>query len=179
MAPRVPSQSYSALCTEKQKTAEIVLNNLFGAHVHVLSQNPVSPLHHPLPSLPNHTPFTTIAFSAMAVARAIFRFILKNVAICLEIVSDHHDELFYICLLFGIVVLILLSSILVVIGRIVLNKRRITNAAKLQTSETGTTALPTECTETISNEMDIDLTAPATIPSISRNNVSGRVFAGD
>lgn len=63
-----------------------------------------------------------------------------------------------------------------VIGRIVLNKRRNTNAAKLQTSETGTTALPTECTETVSNEMDIDLTAPATIPSISRNNVSGRIF---
>lgn len=86
--------------------------------------------------------------------------------------ADHHDELFYICLLFGVVVLILLSSILVVIGRIVLNKRRINNATKLQTSETGTTALPNECTETISDEMDIDLTTPATIPSISRNNVS-------
>lgn len=85
--------------------------------------------------------------------------------------ADHHDELFYICLLFGVVVLILLSSILVVIGRIVLNKRRVNMAAKMQTSETGTTAIPAECTETISDDMDIDLTAPATIPSISRNNV--------
>lgn len=41
----------------------------------------------------------------------------------LAFVTAHYDEIFYICLFFGIAVLILLSSIMIVFGRIILHKR--------------------------------------------------------
>lgn len=109
--------------------------------------------------------------------------------------ADHHEELFYICLLFSVALFVLLSSIMIVIGRIVLNKRHQQNSnetsvnesavgdaamTKLQTEHTTTTASASAVAtttaladENTSDDMDIDLTTAITISSISnRNNVS-------
>lgn len=108
-------------------------------------------------------------------------------------IADHHEELFYICLLFSVALFVLLSSIMIVIGRIVLNKRHQQNSNESSVSETAAgvaamTKLPTEDTtasattstvvtnavadENTSDDIDIDLTTAITISSISnRNNV--------
>lgn len=56
-------------------------------------------------------------------------------------VSAHYDEIFYICLFFGIAVLILLSSIMFVFGRIILHKRNASamNSGAASVSELSTT----------------------------------------
>lgn len=65
----------------------------------------------------------------------------SNISLCLVFVAAHYDEIFYICLFFGIAVLILLSSIMIVFGRIILHKRNAStmNSGAASVSELSTT----------------------------------------
>lgn len=65
-----------------------------------------------------------------------------NICFCVwSFIAAHYDEIFYICLFFGIAVLILLSSIMVVFGRIILHKRNASamNSSAVSVSELSTT----------------------------------------
>lgn len=84
-----------------------------------------------------------------------------------------HQEKFYIYLAVAVAVAILLC-LSIVIGRVVLRKRRTGKETdKFQTSNTGETTLPNGFTDDISEiDADIDLQTPLPVPSVSRSDVS-------
>lgn len=69
-----------------------------------------------------------------------FQIKTKICVFCLIFVAAHYDEIFYICLFFGIAVLILLSSIMIVFGRIILHKR---NASRMNSGAASVSELST------------------------------------
>ncbi|XP_055301870.1 uncharacterized protein LOC129568237 [Sitodiplosis mosellana] len=84
----------------------------------------------------------------------------------------HYDEIFYICLFFGIAVLILLSSIMIVFGRIILHKRSAStmNSGAASVSELSTTvdamtklqSSDTIVVTTMNNDNDTNITKTGT-----------------
>lgn len=83
-----------------------------------------------------------------------------------------NQEKFYLYLIVSVTAGILLCLI-IVIGRLVVQKRRLKNESKIQTSNTGETTLPNGFTDDISEiDADIDLTTPLPVPCVSRADVS-------
>lgn len=96
-------------------------------------------------------------------------------------IAAHYDEIFYICLFFGIAVLILLSSIMFVFGRIILHKRNASamNSGAVSVSELSTTVdamTKLQSSDTIvvtTMTTDNDTTATATKNANNSNIKSG------
>ncbi|XP_029718996.1 protein eva-1 [Aedes albopictus] len=91
-----------------------------------------------------------------------------------EFSFEEHQEKFYIYLAVAVAVAILLC-LSIVIGRVVLRKRRTGKETdKFQTSNTGETTLPNGFTDDISEiDADIDLQTPLPVPSVSRSDSYG------
>jgi hypothetical protein len=72
-----------------------------------------------------------------------------------------------------------LLCLVLVIGRLIVQKRRDKNENNFKTSTTGETTLPNGFSDDISEiDADIDLTTPVPVPSVSRNEVSTGVHIG-
>uniref|UniRef100_A0A182M9Y8 SUEL-type lectin domain-containing protein n=1 Tax=Anopheles culicifacies TaxID=139723 RepID=A0A182M9Y8_9DIPT len=86
-----------------------------------------------------------------------------------------NQEKFYLYLIVAVTVAILLC-VLIVIGRLLVQRRRTTKDGddKFQTSNTGETTLPNGFTDDISEiDADIDLQTPLPVPSVSRSDSYG------
>uniref|UniRef100_A0A182PS17 Uncharacterized protein n=1 Tax=Anopheles epiroticus TaxID=199890 RepID=A0A182PS17_9DIPT len=85
---------------------------------------------------------------------------------------EQNQEKFYLYLIVAVTVAILLC-VSIVIGRLVLQRRRAAKDGddKFQTSNTGETTLPNGFTDDISEiDADIDLQTPLPVPSVSRSD---------
>ncbi|XP_055638019.1 protein eva-1-like isoform X2 [Toxorhynchites rutilus septentrionalis] len=99
---------------------------------------------------------------------------IQDIAEDNEFSFEEHQEKFYIYLIVAIAAAILLC-LSIVIGRVVVRKRRIAKENdKFQTSNTGETTLPNGFTDDISEiDADIDLQTPLPVPSVSRSDSYG------
>jgi hypothetical protein len=91
-------------------------------------------------------------------------------ALFFAFVSAENQERFYLYLIISMIIGVLLCLVLV-IGRLIIQKRREKNESNFKTSSTGETTLPNGFSDDISEiDADIDLTTPVPVPSVSRGN---------